>query len=189
MKHTDIDIDLADRDLLLKHIQYTDASMINDDIIKKHNVGVYLQDIPTFLDTKLSSIDYKDAGEYGYFKLDLLNNSIYENIATEKELDKLLGIEPDWNLLQDESVVKGLFQLGKHSKMLRYWKPRSVLELAMFIAMIRPSKKYLLEKESWGEVEKEIWVQPTNNEPYFKKSHSIAYAMAIKVQLNLINNF
>lgn len=189
MKHTDIDIDMADRELLLKHIQYTDASMINKNIIKKHNVGVYVQDIPKFLDTNLSAIDYKEAGDSGFFKLDILNNSIYENISSEKELDRLLSIEPDWSLLLDESVVQGLFQLGRHGKMLRLWKPDSVLKLAMFIAMIRPSKKYLLDKDSWEEVEKEIWVKPESGEPYFKKSHSIAYAMAIKVQLNSINNF
>ena len=50
MKYTDIDIDMADRTKLLAHIKYTDASMINPEshIIKRHNVGIYVQEIPTF---------------------------------------------------------------------------------------------------------------------------------------------
>ena len=72
-KKTDIDIDIANRDELLKVIPHTPASMIHNNIIKKHNVGVYVQEIPTFLDTGLASIDYKVAGDYGYFKLDVLS--------------------------------------------------------------------------------------------------------------------
>lgn len=185
-KKTDIDIDIANRDELLKVIPHTPASMIHNNIIKKHNVGVYIQEIPTFLDTGLASIDYKVAGDYGYFKLDVLNNSIYESIKSEEQLDRLLNIEPNWNLLLDESVVDGLFQISNYHRDLLHWKPKSVIELAMFIAMIRPSKKHLLQCKSWQEVEKEIWQKPDDDSAYFKKSHSIAYAKLIVVQLNLI---
>lgn len=185
-KKTDIDIDIANRDELLKIIPHTPASMIHNNIIKKHNVGVYVQEIPTFLDTGWASIDYKVAGDYGYFKLDVLNNSIYESIKSEEQLDRLLSIEPHWNLLLDESVVEGLFQISNYHKDLLHWKPKSVTELAMFIAMIRPSKKHLLQCKSWQDVEKEIWQKPNDDSAYFKKSHSIAYAKLIVVQLNLI---
>lgn len=191
MKFTDIDIDMADRNKLLSLIQYVDASMINKEsnIIKKHNVGIYLQEIPTFLDTSLSSIDYNDTGQYGYFKLDVLNNSIYESVKDEAQLDRLLATEPDWDLLLDANIVPSLFQIGRHYYMLCKWKPKSILQLAMFIAMIRPSKKHLLNCNSWDEVEKEIWIPPEDtNEAYFKKSHSIAYANVLRVQMNLINN-
>lgn len=189
MKHTDIDIDVADREELLSHLNYIDASIINDNIIKKHNVGVYLQEMPTYLDTNLATIDYKGAGDYGYFKLDILNNSVYENVNDEEHLNRLLSTEPEWSMLVDDNVIPSLFQLSRHGDMLKKWKPKNVLELAMFIAMIRPSKKHLLERNSWDEVKDEVWIKPENDEQYFKKSHSIAYAMVIKVQLNLINDF
>lgn len=194
MKFTDIDIDMADRNKLLSLIQYVDASMVNKEsnIIKKHNVGIYLQEIPTFLDTNLSTIDYNDTGQYGYFKLDVLNNSIYESVKDEAHLDKLLATEPDWDLLLDANIVPSLFQIGRHYDMLVKWKPRSINQLAMFIAMIRPSKKHLLDCNNWNEVEREIWEKPieSDNEAvaYFKKSHSIAYANVLRIQLNLINN-
>ena len=185
-KQTDIDIDIADREKLLNILPHTPASMINGDIIKKHNVGVYIQEIPQFMDTGLSSIDYKEAGEYGYFKLDILNNSLYEPIKSEEHLNKMLSMSPDWSLLENKSVVEGLSQIGNYYNDLLKWKPKSVEELAMFIAMIRPSKKHLLNCANWEDVRKEIWVAPTDNSAYFKKSHSIAYAMGIVVQLNLI---
>lgn len=191
MKYTDIDIDMADRTKLLAHIKYTDASMINPEshIIKKHNVGIYVQEIPTFLDTNLATIDYKVAGEYGYFKLDVLNNSIYEMVKDEAHLDKLMSIEPDWDILLNRDIVSNLFQIGRHYETVSRWKPKSINQLAMFIAMIRPSKKYLLDYNTWDDVEKEIWDVPVNNASYFKKSHSIAYANVIRIQLNLLNNF
>lgn len=183
MKHTDIDIDILDRESILKHIEHVPASMIVDDIIKKHNVGIYLQPIPTFLDSGLAAIGYKEAGDYGFFKIDVLNNSVYEGIETEEELDKLIEQEPNWNLLQKVEIVQQLFQVANHFDMLVKWKPSSVEELAMFIAMIRPSKKYLMEANSWEVVKKDIWVKPEEGH-YFKKSHSYAYAMALVVQLN-----
>jgi len=33
---------------------------------------------------------------------------------------------------------------------------------------------------------KEVWIKPENGEYYFKKSHSLAYAVAIVAQMNLI---
>ena len=33
---------------------------------------------------------------------------------------------------------------------------------------------------------KEVWVKPTDGSYFFKKSHAIAYAQAVVVQMNLI---
>ena len=41
---------------------------------------MYLQPIPFDQLTGLSSIDYKEAEDRGYFKLDFLNNSLYEGV-------------------------------------------------------------------------------------------------------------
>jgi hypothetical protein len=51
--------------------------------------------------------------------------------------------------------------------------------------MIRPAKRYLVGK-NWSIVNAEVWLKPDGNEYYFKKSHAMAYAHAIVVQMNLI---
>jgi hypothetical protein len=53
--------------------------------------------------------------------------------------------------------------------------------------MIRPAKRYLTYK-NWNEILKEVWTKPTDNSYFFKKSHAVAYAQAIVVQMNLIQN-
>ena len=32
----------------------------------------------------------------------------------------------------------------------------------------------------------EVWIKPSTNDYYFKKSHAISYAMAVVVHMNLI---
>ncbi len=60
----------------------------------------------------------------------------------------------------------------------------SIPRLAMFLALIRPAKKHLIGK-SWKEVSQTIWDR--ENDGYsFKKSHAVAYAHAIVVQMNKI---
>lgn len=185
---SDIDIDVPDREGALNAIgKFTKASMISEGLIKPHNVGVYLQDIPNFMDTGLSSIDYKKAPEYGFFKVDILTNTVYEGVKDEGHLERLLNYEPDWDLLLNHEVVKNLFQIHRYEAQLDHWKPRNVVQLAMFIAMIRPSKKHLLQAHSWDDVTGSIWEPPTDGSQYFKKSHAIAYASAIVVQLNLMS--
>ena len=69
--------------------------------------------------------------------------------------------------------------------MLQDYKPTSIEQLAMILAIIRPGKKHLLGK-SFDEIEKTVWVKPESGEYYFKKAHAIAFATAIVVQLNRI---
>ena len=54
------------------------------------------------------------------------------------------------------------------------------------MAIIRPAKRYLMHKD-WEEIMKDVWVRPTDGSYFFKKSHAIAYAQAIVVQMNLIS--
>ena len=93
MKLPDIDIDLKDRDNVLDVFKHVPAT-INDE--KKHNTGVYFNNIPINPLTGYSSIDYKEAEERGYFKLDLLNVGIYENVKSEEHLIGLMNKEPMW---------------------------------------------------------------------------------------------
>ena len=62
-------------------------------------------------------------------------------------------------------------------------QPRSIDQLAMVLAIIRPAKRNLLGQQ-WLTIEKQVWLKPNDNSYYFKKSHAISYAYAIIVQLN-----
>ena len=70
MKQTDIDIDFADRQGILKLIDCVPAMQIKNNEVRKHNSGVYVTAIPYDPINDCASIDYKSAEERGYFKLD-----------------------------------------------------------------------------------------------------------------------
>ena len=178
----DIDIDFADRDVILNKLKHRVAKL---DTEKKHNTGVYFTEVPCNPVDNLSTIDYKTADQRGYFKLDFLNVSLYKDIKDEDHLNTLIAKEPMWTLLEHEEFVKQLFHVGEHGSILEKMKPQNVQQLAMILAIIPPGKRHLLGK-TWKEVSETIWKKPTTNEYYFKKAHAVAYAMAIVVQMNLI---
>ena len=182
---TDIDIDTKDRNILLDLIKHTSAGIVKDNIIKKHNTGVYVTDIPTDPLQAISSIDYNEAEDRGYFKLDILNVGIYEEVENEDHLIKLMSAKPDWNLLQHKEIVEQLFHIHNHFDIVKKLKPSSVEQLAAVLAIIRPAKRKLLN-ESWDTINKEVWKKPTDGTYFFKKSHAVGYALAIILQLNLL---
>lgn len=182
----DIDIDFADRTLVLDKIKHVAASIKEDDgTFKKHNTGIYCTSIPYNPVTNQATIDYKEAEERGYFKIDFLNVGIYEKIKNEAQLIQLMETEPLWDLLLDDSFTNLLFHVNGHGSILRQMKPQDVEQLSAVLAMIRPAKRYLIGKD-WTTVMNEIWTKPENGDYYFKKSHAIAYATAVVVQMNLI---
>lgn len=182
----DIDIDFANRDDVLKIIKHIPAA-IQDKTgnFKKHNSGVYFQPIPINPLTGTASIDYKEAEERGYFKIDFLNVNIYKDVKDEEHLDKLTNTEPIWELLELDEFTDMLFHVNGHGDILRKMKPRNIEQLAAVLAMIRPAKRHLVGQD-WDSVMKEVWVAPNNDEYYFKRSHSFGYALAIIVQMNLL---
>lgn len=182
---TDIDIDFADREKLLAHVPFVQASRIDKGKLVKHNNGVYFQDIPTDPESGFASIPYEQAEARGWNKIDLLNVHVYEGVRDEEHLIELLNREPTWELLKSEEFVveQQLFHLHDHFNILRQMPPSNIEQLAMVLAMRLPSKRYLVGK-TWEEVEKEVWL-PTN-EYYFKKAHAIAYAHAVVVHMNLL---
>ena len=182
----DIDIDFYDRQLILDKLKHRKAMRVdNERGTVAHNTGVYFQDIPSWPEQNLSTIDYKQAEERGYFKIDFLNVSIYQGIRNEEHLSQLMNTEPLWDLLQDDSFTDLLFHVNGYGNILRQMKPITVEQLAMLLALIRPAKRHLLGK-TWTEIGQEIWTKPENGEYFFKKIHAIAYAVAIVVQMNLI---
>jgi DNA polymerase III alpha subunit len=181
----DIDIDFADRTQALKLFDHVVASRKDGQDLKPHNTGVYVTSIPATVENNLSTLDYKAAEERGYFKIDFLNVSVYNGVKNEEHLKQLMEQEPLWDLLEDSSFTDLLFHLNGYGPMLKQMKPRTIDELAMFLGLIRPAKRHLIGK-TWTEIGMEIWTKPVNGEYYFKKSHAVAYAMAIVVQMNLI---
>ena len=182
----DIDIDFADRDHALKFIKHIPAAIKDTNgTFKKHNTGVYCTPIPYNPVNNLSNVDYKEAEERGYFKLDFLNVSIYKDIRDEEHLKTLMEAEPLWDLLEQDDFSSLLFHVNGHGSILRQMKPTSILQLAAVLAMIRPAKRHLIG-ETWTTVMETIWTKPTDGEYYFKKAHAVAYAMAVVVQMNLI---
>jgi len=182
----DIDIDFADRTRALEHFQHVTAAIKDDNgTFKKHNTGVYCTSIPYNPFTRLSTIDYNEAEERGYFKIDFLNVSVYEGVKSRDHLQQLMNTEPLWDLLEQDDFTNLLFHVNGHGYLMRQMKPQSIEELAMCLALIRPAKKHLVGK-TWTEIGQEIWTKPENGEYYFKKAHAVAYAHVIVVQMNLI---
>lgn len=181
----DIDIDFLNRTSVLDVIKHIPASLEDG---KKHNTGVYCHEIPVNPLTGNSSVDYKTADTRGYFKIDFLNVSAYEGVRSEQHLKELLAVEPLWDLLEDPTVCDQLFHINGYHNLIAKLKPRSIEELSMFLALLRPGKKHLIpvcEKEGFQGIENEIWTK-TDDAYFFKKAHAVAYAHVIIVQLNLL---
>lgn len=181
----DIDIDFLDRSDVLGHIEHRIAMRHSGSEPVKHSTGIYVQEIPHNPFNKLATIDYETAEKRGYFKIDFLNVSMYQGIRDEEHLVKLLNKEPDWTLLQHQEIVDQLFHVNGHFDIVNKLKPQSIEQLAAVLAIIRPSKRYLIDS-SWDVIMKEVWKIPDRDEYFFKKSHAIAYAHAIIVQLNAL---
>lgn len=181
----DVDIDVADRSAVLGCLNHVPASIKTDQGLSKHNTGVYLQKIPCDPLTGHSLIDYKEAETQGYFKIDFLNNGVYKDVRDNTHLNSLMEQEPLWNLLEHKEVVEQLFHINNYHWLMEQYKPVDVEQLAMLLALIRPSKKHLIG-EPWETIKQTIWDKPTDGSYYFKKSHAVAYAMVVVVQLNLL---
>ena len=181
----DIDIDFNDREEALKLFKHIKASRLDGDKLVKHNTGVYLHEVPVDAVTGLCSVDYTQAEEQEYFKIDFLNVGLYKGVRDEAHLVQLMNTEPLWDLLEQDDFANLLFHVNGHGGILREMKPKSAEQLAAVLAMIRPAKRHLIGK-TWDEVMQEVWTKPENDEYYFKKSHATAYAMAVVVQMNVI---
>lgn len=183
--NSDVDIDLGNRDDILSLIQHIPASMRKVTPIRKHPTGVYVTDIPYDPVNDMASIDYAEAESRGYFKLDILNVHIYNQVKSEEHLKTLMR-EPDWSRLKDRQFVEKLIHLGNQYDMLqRMPEPvDSIPRLAMFLAVIRPAKRHLIGK-TWKEVNNTVWDKDESTYS-FKKSHSIAYSVLVVVHMNLL---
>jgi DNA polymerase III alpha subunit len=179
---TDVDLDFADREQIVKMISCVPAMMRDGSKQRKHNTGVYFHHVPVNPFTGLCTVDYKVAEDAGWFKIDLLNVGIYDDFKSNEEIDELLSKEPVWELLEHRDVIEQLFQIHNHADTVIKMKPRSIEQLAMVLAVIRPGKKHLVGL-SWDKIAEEVWTK-TDDVYSFKHSHAVGYAMAIALQMN-----
>ena len=184
----DIDIDTPVSFRPEKFFPWTRASLIKNEELRPHTVGYYPQEIAIDPLTNLSAIPYEEAESLGYLKIDFLHLGVYSHFQSREEIDALLEMEPDWGLLLVPSEQKKIFQLANHGDLLDIVKPKSIEELADCNALIRPGKKQLLKLYlSQKEATRRILYAKDERGYTFKKSHAIAYAMVIVLQLHLIS--
>jgi hypothetical protein len=185
---SDIDIDFADREQVISLLNVTQASILRDGKMVKHNTGVYATDIPQDPFTSQASLDYNLAEDRGYVKLDFLNVNLYKQVKNEQHLIELMQ-EPDWAKLYDPDVCAKLMHVnGHYDLLLQMPEPVDTIpRLAMFLAIIRPAKRHLAGK-TWKEVAETVWDKPADDTYYFKKAHGIAYSNLVVVNLNLLTS-
>lgn len=186
MKFTsDIDIDFADRQQILQLIRHIPASI---DEKTAHNTGVYATSIPVNPINQRSALDYHSAEQRGYIKLDLLNVGLYQQVHSPGHLDQLLAAPIPWPRLHERSFCEQLIHIGNHYNLLqRMPEPvNSITRMAMFLAVIRPAKRSLIGLP-WAEVAKSVWDKSSDGSYGFKKSHGIAYAHLVAVNMVLLD--
>jgi hypothetical protein len=184
----DIDIDISSRFSPLKLFDgnIIPASKVEQGKLVKHNVGMYFQDIAIDQFTGFAAIPYKEAEDLGYFKFDFINNNALNAFESKEEMNQLLEQEPDWSLLLEKENVDKLFHLSGHFDLVWAIKPKSTLEIADVIAFIRPMKDKLLDKylRNKKETRKELYT--VRDKSHMKKSHAVAYALIVVLQLHLL---
>jgi hypothetical protein len=183
----DIDIDLADREQLLKLIQATPARQLHQGQVRRHNSGVYATDIPYDPVNACAAIDYETAEQLGYFKIDLLNMTVYQLIQDQAHYDRMLAADPPWSRLWiDGEWAKQLVHIGNYTDLLKIMKPDSIPRMAAFISIIRPGKAHL-QNRPWEDVFASVWDGDNSRGFVFKKSHAISYAALVALHMNLLN--
>ena len=184
----DIDLDLADRNQLLALIQATPARQLHQGQVRRHNSGVYVTDIPYDPVNECAAIDYETAEKRGYFKIDLLNMSVYQLVTSPEHYAEMLAKEPPWSRLwTDPEWSKQLVHVGNYTDLLASMKPDSITRMAAFIAIIRPGKAHL-QNRPWAEVFDSVWDGDDSRGFVFKHSHSISYAALVALHMNLIDS-
>jgi hypothetical protein len=183
----DIDIDLANRDQLLQLIQAVPARQVNQGQVRRHNSGIYVTDIPWDPINACAAIDYETAEQLGYFKIDLLNMSVYQLIQDPDHYQQMLSQEPPWaQLWTDPDWAGQLVHVGNYTELLKTMRPDSIPRMAAFISIIRPGKAHL-QNLPWDQVFASVWDGDDSKGFVFKHAHAIGYAALVALHMNLLN--
>lgn len=183
----DIDIDVKPK-FDASFFGWTPASTIDaTGKIKKHPVGYHPQTIPIDPISGFAAPQYQIAEELGYVKIDFLTLNLYDDVQSREDLDLLMAQEPDWDMLLDDEIQPQLFQLARHGEILKQLAPKSVIELANVLALIRPGKQGLLQTyKKYPQLVSDILWEDSGTGYLFKKSHAVCYALVIVLQLNIL---
>jgi len=183
----DIDIDVPDRSRVLALIRHTAASQENNGTVRRHNSGIYVTDVPWDPVNECAALDYELADQRGYFKIDLLNMSVYQQIRDADHYKQLLAQSPDWQRLwTDTAWAQQLVHVGNYTDLLKQMRPDSVPRMAAFISIIRPGKAHL-QGRPWDQVFETVWDGDASRGFVFKKSHAVSYAALVSLHMNLLN--
>lgn len=183
----DIDLDFADRESVLKLIQHVPARQTVNGKVRKHNSGVYPTEIPRDVVNGCAAIDYTEAESRGYFKIDLLNMSVYNLIQSPEHYEQMLSAEPPWaRLWTDGPWASQLVHVGNYVDLLQSMQPDSIPRMAAFISIIRPGKAHL-QNRPWAEVFDSVWDGDASRGFVFKKSHALSYSMLVVLHMNILN--
>lgn len=183
----DIDIDFGDRTKILDLIEHIPARNTDQSKSKRHNSGVYVTYVPYDPLNKCAAIDYVEAERRGYFKLDMLNVSIYSQIKDQNHYDRLLNQEPPWSKLWlDSNWAQQIIHVGNYTALLATMQPDSLIRMAAFISIIRPGKAHL-QGSNWADVLEQVWDGDSSRGFVFKKSHAVGYAHLVKLHMNLLH--
>lgn len=180
----DIDIDVPNRDVVLSLIRHTPARQSNG---RKHNSGIYVTDIPNDPVAGTAALDYESAEQRGYFKIDLLNMSVYNLVQSPAHYETLLAQEPNWARLgTDRAWASQLVHVGNYVDLLKEMQPDSIPRMAAFISIIRPGKAHL-QGRPWAEVFAEVWNGDDSRGYTFKKAHALSYSALVALHMNILS--
>lgn len=183
----DIDIDFANRDHALGLIHHVPARQMHEGRARRHNSGIYVQNIPLDPMLQCSSIDYEEAEQRGYFKIDFLNMSVYQMIKDPAHYQQVLDSPVPWSMLwEDVEKSRGLVHVGNYTDLLVSMRPDSIPRMAAFISIIRPGKAHL-QNRPWNEVFESVWNGDDSRGYTFKKSHAISYAALVALHMRLVH--
>lgn len=191
----DVDLDVKDRDKALSVLRhFVPASQLQEGVLVPHKTGMYFQDVPVDSETGLAAFPYDVAESLGYYKVDLIPNHVYDLVESNEELENLLDEPVEWGWFLDERFYGNedpklrLTHISNYRHLCEQYPPKSVEDIAVLLALIRPRKKYLIG-ESWETVKTTVWkkLDSENQEHYFfKKSHAVAFALLVTLHAKLI---
>jgi hypothetical protein len=183
----DIDIDLPDREEILRLIPHVPAAMRQHGQVRRHNSGVYVTNIPRDPINDCAALDYQEAEARGYFKLDFLNQSVYRLIRDPEHLEAIMAQPLSWpRLWQDAAWASQLVHVGNYTALLADMRPDTIPRMAAFISVIRPGKAHL-QNRPWTDVFASVWDGDSSRGFTFKKSHAVSYAQLVALHMNLLD--
>jgi hypothetical protein len=194
----DVDLEVLDRDEVATLFPTAIvASQIANDRLVRHKTGLYFQAIPQHPINGLAAFPYDQAEKFGFFKVDLLSAPYpYEGISSMTELRELLAEPIDWTWFENSRFVSSLFHMNGRiylpggmkdeltmGDVVAYYKPQSIADLAILIALKLPAQKHLIG-EPFEVIRERIWVKEKEG-ARFKHSHSTSYSLVVGIDARL----